>query len=57
MYYQYKSLEDITGRLHSGEELSGFTLNGLDEKNIVAYGRQWRSGVMNCVTISRINQG
>ena len=57
MYYQYNSLEEITEKLQSGGVLSGFTLNGLDGKIVVAYGGQRRSGIMNCVTISRINRG
>ena len=31
MYYQYKSLEEITEKLHSGGVLLGFTIEGLDK--------------------------
>ena len=57
MYYQYKSLDEVTRRVNSGEVLSGFTLKGGDEKIMIAYGPKRRSGFMNCISISRVNPG
>ena len=57
MYYQFKTREEIERRTSLGEVVSGFTLNGDDETILIAYGDRRRSGLMNCVGISRLNRG
>ena len=57
MYYQYKTLEEIERKIMLGEVLSGFTFHGNSEKIVIAYGGQRRSGLMNCIGITRLNKG
>ena len=57
MYYQYKTLDEIKMRINVGSVLSGFSFKGNDDKVLVAYGEKRRSGIMNCIGISRLNKG
>ena len=57
MYYQYKTLAEIKDRFTCGEVISGFTLEGDPHKIMVAYGNKRRSGLMNIVSIDRVDVG
>ena len=56
MYYQYKSLDDITIKMRTGEVISGFMIKG-SNKICVAYGKNRRGGKMNVIGIQRVNKG
>lgn len=57
MYYQYSSLEDIERRVTQGEVLSGFSFKDDNDEILFAYGEQRRSGVMSCVSLTRVGVG
>jgi hypothetical protein len=57
MYYQYKTLAEIQERFSCGEVISGFTLVGDQHKIWIAYGKKRRSGLMNIVSIDRVDYG
>ena len=57
MYYQYKDLEEVRRRVREGKVLSGFSFDNNDCRIMIAYGNKRRSGVMSCVSISRLNPG
>jgi len=57
MYYQYKTLEEIERRMSLGEVLSGFTFEGNGDNIMIAYGEKRRSGLMNCIGITRLRKG
>ena len=57
MYYQYKTLEEIERRMSLGEVLSGFTFEGSGNNIMIAYGEKRRSGLMNCIGITRLRKG
>jgi hypothetical protein len=56
MYYQYKTLDQIEKRIKFGVVISGFTLAGDDDRIMVTYGTKRRSGLMNCISISRLDR-
>lgn len=57
MYYQYSSLEDIERRVTQGEVLSGFSFKDDNDEILFAYGEQRRSGIMSCVSLTRVGVG